>query len=320
VTTAPTRPAGRISATGRPLDLAPDAFGELRRSDDALDNPAELNRRLADDGYLYLPRLLDREEVLAARRDVLARMAERGQLPDGPDRDELGGPDGDLSAVLGPTLPGTGEGLNEIPSHSALLQQLLYSGRMTDFYAHLFGEPIRHFDYTWLRLVGPNGGTPPHMDNVFMNRGTPNLLTAWTPLGDIDRTLGGLALMERSNHLDDLKAGYASLDVDTYCLNSDDPRQTDRLRGRHWMGYLSDDAVALREQLRLRWLTTDYQAGDVVTFTMFTAHMGLDNNTADRYRISTDTRYQRASEPADHRWIGPNPTGHGPDVVRGLVC
>lgn len=317
MTTVHVPPAGPVSATGRPLDQSPDAFGELRRSNDALDDAAELRRRLADDGYLFLPGLLDRDQVLAARRDLLARMAERGQLPDGPDRAELGP---DPAAAMGPTLDGHGEGLNELPSHSAILQRLLYSGPIIGFYEHLFGEPIRHFDYTWLRLVGPNGGTPPHMDNVFMNRGTPNLLTAWTPLGDIDRTLGGLAVLERSNHLEELKAGYASLDVDTYCLNSADPRHRDAEHGRHWLGYLSDDAVALRAQLRLRWLTTDYRAGDLLTFTMFTAHLGLDNNTEDRYRISTDTRYQRASEPADPRWVGPNPTGHGPGVVRGVVC
>jgi len=32
----------------------------------------------------------------------------------------------------------------------------------------------------------------------------------------------------------------------------------------------------------------------------------------DRLRISTDTRYQLASEPADERWSGEEPIGHGP--------
>ena len=31
---------------------------------------------------------------------------------------------------------------------------------------------------------------------------------------------------------------------------------------------------------------------------------------SDRYRISCDTRYQRADEPVDERWVGENPKAH----------
>lgn len=85
-------PAGaspRLTATGRVPDLSPEAFGQLRRSDDACDDAAELRRRMADDGYLFLPGYLDRAEVLFARRYLLARADELGWLPDGPDRDEI---------------------------------------------------------------------------------------------------------------------------------------------------------------------------------------------------------------------------------------
>jgi hypothetical protein len=185
----------------------------------------------------------------------------------------------------------------------------------------VFDEPVRHFDYTWLRLKPPGVGTKPHMDSVFMNRGTPRLLTAWTPLGDIDTRLGGLAILAGAHTIDDLTNGYAQRDVDTYCTNPEsasDLAQT--ADNRDWNGTLHDDAVALREQLGLRWLTTDYRAGDLLTFTMHTVHTGLDNNTTDRVRLSCDSRYQPASEPADPRWIGPRPPAHGPASKRGLIC
>ena len=61
-----------------------------------------------------------------------------------------------------------------------------------------------------------------------------------------------------------------------------------------------------------RWLTTEFEPGDVLMFGMFTLHCSLDNESPEnRIRLSTDTRYQLASEPADERWIGHDPFGHG---------
>ena len=53
---------------------------------------------------------------------------------------------------------------------------------------------------------------------------------------------------------------------------------------------------------------------------MFLVHASLDNQTENRLRISSDSRYQRASEPIDERWVGANPPGHGPNGKRGLIC
>jgi hypothetical protein len=61
------------------------------------------------------------------------------------------------------------------------------------------------------------------------------------------------------------------------------------------------------------------RAGALLTFTTFLVHASLDNHS-DRIRLSSDSRYQPASEPADERWIGPNPIAHGPQAKRGMVC
>jgi hypothetical protein len=59
--------------------------------------------------------------------------------------------------------------------------------------------------------------------------------------------------------------------------------------------------------------------GDLLTFSIFTAHGSLDNST-HQIRLSTDTRYQLASEPADPRWIGENPPAHGGNSLKEMIC
>ncbi len=289
---------------------APEQIAELRRSG-AGEAPEVLMDRLATDGYLYLPGYLDRARVLAARAELLGALDDLGWLAEGVDP----------AAAKPGSGPRTPFDMNELARTSPTLLQVLYEGRMIELYDALFGEPTRHFDFTWLRVVGPGGGTPPHMDNVFMNRGTNRLLTAWTPLGDISTELGGLAVLEGSHRETDLTDDYAQRDVDTYCANSEDPDELQKadLPTLAWSGRLTDDAVGFGNERGLRWLTTNYRAGDLLTFTMLTAHTGLDNN-ADQFRLSTDSRYQPGTEPADHRWIGAKPTAHGAASKLGLIC
>jgi hypothetical protein len=54
-------------------------------------------------------------------------------------------------------------------------------------------------------------------------------------------------------------------------------------------------------------------------FNMTLVHGSLDNHT-DRFRLSTDTRYQLTAEPADERWVGEKPPGHANAMRRGRVC
>jgi hypothetical protein len=53
---------------------------------------------------------------------------------------------------------------------------------------------------------------------------------------------------------------------------------------------------------------------------MFLVHASLDNRSENRLRISSDSRYQRASEPIDERWVGINPPGHTTAGKRGRIC
>ena len=65
---------------GTTLETAPEALGPLRRSDDALGDFTELRHRMQQDGYLFLPGLLHRNEILSARSEIARRLADDGLL------------------------------------------------------------------------------------------------------------------------------------------------------------------------------------------------------------------------------------------------
>jgi len=156
------------------------------------------------------------------------------------------------------------------------------------------------------------------LDIVFMGRGTTKLLTGWTPLGDIPLRVGGLIVLEGSHQATELKETYGRLDVDAMCSNGGDQNLT-AARGFMRSGAITKDPVKLREELGGRWLTTEFEMGDFLTFGMFTVHASLDNHSQE-VRLSSDSRYQLASEPIDERWVGENPIAHGPDAKRPTIC
>jgi hypothetical protein len=292
-----------LTSLGKELDRSAAAFGELRRSADIAQDGAALRARMAEDGYLYLPGLLDGEQVRAARQYVVDRLAELGFLDERfPRMDAVS-----LAGKGGAFMP------DKLAHQNQALRDVLYTGPMMEFYERFLAGAVRHFDYTWFRSVrGGGSGTYPHTDVVYMGRGTFNLYTSWTPIGDIPVELGGLMILEGSHRQRDKLQNYLRRDVDTFCSNRPDAKQ-------HWDGRLSSDPVSLREKLGGRWLTADFRMGDVLVFGMATVHGSLDNHT-NRYRLSSDSRYQLASEPVDERWIGENPIAHGPAGKRGKVC
>lgn len=301
------------SFQGSLLDTSPEAFGPLRASGDALSDMKELRWRFEQDGYLYLPGLLNRSEVLEARLEMLKKLDAAGCLdPDHPLEDGVAHAEFENAFML------------ELTKDNPPLLSVLYDGPMIDFYKRFLGGEVRHFDYTWCRSKPPGEttATPPHYDIVFMGRGTQRLYTSWTPLGDMPIEMGGLMILENSHRFEEVKADYGSLDVDAYCTNYPDAAEIESGE-KLWQnangGAYSLDAVATQAELGSRWLTTEYAMGDLLMFSMYTMHASMDNQT-NRIRLSTDTRYQLASEPVDERWIGDNPIAHGLESKRGMIC
>ena len=314
------------AARGRALDRSGDAFGWLSTSDLLTGDPEALRARLEQDGYLFVPGLLDREAVRAGRLELLARVQAAGAL------------DAAYPMEDGVLRPGADEfGLwQSYPSTSETLLSVLRGERMLSLFAGILGGEIRAYDFVWLRDQPRSHGVKPHCDIVFMGRGTRQVLTCWTPFGDIPLGGGGLMLLENSHRTAAARAaGYLRRDVDSYCSNGpnagavrDGTMRWEHWQqpatGREWEGELAEDAVALREEWGGRWLTApEFRMGDVLIFTMGTVHAGTDNAT-NRLRLSTDSRYQRADADIDERWVagvnGEAPVGHGVGAKRGRIC
>jgi hypothetical protein len=280
------------------LDTSPAAFGELRPSADYLGQPEVLNQRLEEDGYLFIPGFFKRDLILAGRASVTDRLAAEGAL------------DPAFPAIEGMVTPGKALGFRgDLAKENPAIDRVVYGPELLGFYETLFGEPVRHFDHTWFRAISRGQGTPPHQ-----------LLSCWIPYGEVPLEVGGLIVLEHSHLQSERLKNYLEVDVDLYCENR--PREVEKVitkGGWSHPGWLTNNPVSLREKMGGRWLTTEYQPGDFLTFKMTLIHASLDNQT-DRVRLSSDTRYQRASQPADARWVGANPAGHGPRAKQGMIC
>ena len=318
--------APQLTCGGDRLDMGPESMGVLRNSMDAINDREELHYRMATEGYLFLPGYLDRKEVKQARASSLERLFQKEIFDEAYTLDD---------AVLKP-----GQLLRsaqDVPTDNQPLLQLLYSGRMIEFYEFFFEDSVTHFDYTWFRSksADPAAVSEPHCDIVYMSRGeTRNRYTSWTPLGDIPFNMGGLMILEGSHLQNALKSTYGQTDVDVYCENIGDaaeimaraksenrdvtPEEKEQIT---WstMGAYSHSAKIAREQVGGRWLTAEYKMGDLLIFTMFTMHAGNDNQT-NRLRISTDTRYQPVSDEIDERWVGATPGNWDIRIKRGMIC
>ena len=256
----------------------------LREANDLLGNLDALNARLEEDGYLLIRGLHNRRKVHAARQFLLEKLDENGQL--------------DTSYPLSQGVPAAGKrgrfpGGNKQVTHDPACLDVVESPEIMDFCEMYFDAPVITYDFKWLRVIPPGGFSGAHYDIVYMGRGTKRVLTCWTPLDDVPFELGPLMLLVGSHRFEAIRKTYAEMDVDR----------------DHVTGSFSYDPIELVDRYGGRWETSSFEMGDVLIFGMYTMHASLDNTT-NRFRLSTDTRYQRADEPVDERWIGEDPIAH----------
>lgn len=301
----------KLLAGGIELDTSPENFEFLRDSTNLLGDINELRARMQQDGYIFLPGFLDREDVKDARYAICNILFEEGLL------DADAPPDEAIARVgIEPYFrPDIANG----PDAGQLIRQVIYGEKMMGFFDCFLGGEATHYDYTWMRSVAPGKGTYPHCDVVYMGRGTKNLYTAWVPFGDVSLEVGGLILIEGSHHNERLLNGYCKLDVDTACQNRSNESELNAA-GYPGFGALSFDLRGTRESVGGRLLTAkEFRMGDVLIFSIFTVHGSLDNQSKE-IRLSTDSRYQLASEPLDERWVGDSPPAHGGNSIKGMIC
>ena len=260
---------------------------DLRESNDILDTPETLHDQIAEDGYLLIRGLHDKDAVLSARQQILEKLAEKDMLaPDTPLMDGIFNPD-----YPQPTSTGSmgNKALTQLPEFKAVVE----GAPIMNFFKHFLGGEARTFDFKWLRTAGPGSGSPIHYDIVFMGRGTQNLYSCWTPFGDVSLDMGPIVFCLGSNRFEKVRKTYGESDVDRDMIE----------------GHFSDNPLEIVEKFGGHWATTSFSAGDVIIFSMFLMHASLVN-TSGKIRITADTRYQLAAEPIDERWVGEKPKGH----------
>lgn len=278
----------RITIGKCDFEYPSDEVRELRDSNDILHNAAALRARIAEDGYLLIRGLHERERVLAAGRVLLRNLQELGSIKPGTNLDD--------AYISAPDAKGGFKGGRKAVSHEPDMLRVLEGEPVFAFFERFFEEPVRTFDYKWIRAVRPGESTGSHYDVVYMGRGSGRLHTIWTPLCDVPIKRGPLALCLGSHSLpgfEKVRQTYGKMDVDN-----------DKVQG-----WFSDDPRELSLKFGGQWATTEFQAGDVLIFGMYTMH-GSVRNDSEQFRLSADTRFQPASDPVDERWIGDNPIAH----------
>lgn len=261
-----------------------DQNKDLIDSTDILGQPEELRQRGEKDGYLFFRGLLPKSDVLSLRCDLLAIVERYGWRQ--PGQDALGGrinldalnriPNDEMREDIGVSAAAYHDALslesfNALPHHPKLIA----------LYERLFQDQVlvhaRHIGrmITGHRVMVP---TPPHQDFPLI-QGTSKTWTAWFPLGDCPRSMGGLTVLRGSHRL-----GYV-------------PIQQSKGAG---------GIVAQTCPWETDWKAADFEAGDVLTFPSFTIHKALRCQDKELIRLSMDVRFQPASEPIHESSLQPH--------------
>ena len=218
-------------------------------------------------GYLFFPGLLPVEPVLELRRQVL-RVAEQHELLE-PDTHPDAGIRRKGVFICEQDGSETFRRFYIDIQKLRLFHALPHHERIVRVLEVLFGESVFVHPRHICHVIFPGEHqytTPPHQD-FHPVRGAQNTWSAWTPLGDCDAELGGLAIARGSNR----------------------------------RGFLKDNDVRSWELIEdsTEWAWNPFQCGDVVMFHSLTIHRGRDNMTKNRIRLATSARYQSVSEPVD---------------------
>lgn len=266
------------------LELGGKYLSTLRDANDLIDDMDAIHRRMDEDGYLLIRGLQNTEKVKAARQVVLDNLKANDQL------------DLDQPADIGVAAPGKKGrflgGAKQV-THTPEFLSVVESPEIMKFFEGFLDGPVLTYDYKWLRAVGPGDNTGAHYDVVYMGRGTKSLYTVWMPLGEVSYDMGPLVILVGSHQFDAVKETYGKMDVDR----------------DHVTGHFTNEPIDMVNQYGGQWQTSEFHPGDVIIMGIYTMHGSL-NNLTNRYRISTDTRYQLETEPVDERWIGKDPIAH----------
>jgi len=229
---------------------------------------AALRARLQADGYLFFRQIIPQQALYELRDQMTRILADIGWILDGDQRMAAKA----IGLAQREGEPGYFDALDRIVKLEAL-HSLAHEPHLLAVMRQVLGESVFPHPLSITRLVFPNNPeitTPPHQD-YRNNQGTANLTAAWIPLGDCPIEQGALAILEGSQ-----KGGLLPLQY------------------HHGPG--NRGAVLSEDSRKLRWVTADFKAGDILLFPSLTVHSALENKHPEAMRLSVDFRYQLEGE------------------------
>ena len=267
-----------------------------------------LRKRYAKDGYLFLKKLLLRDDVISFREWVFDKLMDTGILKEKTDpKHGIANPE--LEKNLKENFSQSGRSLN--PAVKERISQLVKSTKYESFCSQLrltnfIDEFIDGISYLHKRkilrhtLPNSDNATPAHYDLIYLRAGTDNIITAWIPIGDVSIEEGGLMYLEGS-HLEGVK-----LEKEFSIKNADLSREEQINAFNKNMtdgGWISKDFPDLANKFNSQWLVANYEAGDVLLHSPYLIHASTNNGSQEnRIRLSTDIRFQNVNDKIDTRW------------------
>lgn len=267
----------------RELRLDGDYLGFLQETTaDHLADATLLADRWRRDGYLLLRGVLDRDLVRGAGRLILERLRTRAARRRGP-----GAPG--ATGAASPSFAPRADDLTRDPATSRLLLAIAAAPALAPLLDALIGRAAPPATVTpW--VAGHGHHVPPHVDVPGCDGA--RCCAAWTPLDDVTWRLGPLAVLERSHECAALHADCAAPAAPTPDVDGPvpggDPRRA--------------DPVQIVDRFGGRWLSAEFQAGDVLLLRGDVLHASL-TNTTPQLRLTAVARYaaREAAAPATRR-------------------
>lgn len=248
-----------------------DTYSDYIDCTPLLHDEEALKRFYDEHGYLYLRDALDRKLVRTAAEQMLEGLIALGHAAPGTTLDTLA-----IDSF---------ESVDEVAMHDYVDYDAFWNHPSTvTVWEKVFGEPVHVFKSTTIRYYPSQHGsvdptlhylTPFHQDGYYIG---PNkdFRTVWVPLQPTDRSIGGVALADKSHR----RGPRDHIKSDTY------------KRFNHPVSGIPPTDITDEETM----LLSPMNPGDLLVFHAFTCHKSVPNlSEPPRMRMSMDTRVQPAA-------------------------
>ena len=223
------------------------------------DSQADLDARMARDGYLLLKRAVAATHCDALREDMLAQLSPYIGVES----------DSEIPILQGDPFFETDEVWDEVYPRIQCLEsfhRFFHQSWMLDIMSRVAGDNVFVYPMKMARIATPRKigyETPPHQDAHSHHAG-PTMAGIWVALHDVDETMGRVQVLPGS-HKRGVRPVFEAQGVGgVQCEIYEDETE---------------------------WHVSNFEKGDVLIFNSRTVHRAEPNTNASRARLSVDTRF-----------------------------